>query len=387
MRLTRPTLSLVLGAAAGTGALVAAVVVLAVGGDNSSAAAASPLPVASAAAVTGLTPETIYRSAAPGVVVITATETQKVAATLFSPAQVERVGVLGSGFVVNTKGDIVTNDHVVQGGKKIRVGFSNGGSYPATIVGTDVSSDIAVVHVQAPVTALHPLAFGDSAAVEVGDPVYAIGNPLGLDRTMTSGITSAIGRDIKSPNGQTIPSAIQTDAAINHGNSGGPLINRYGRVVGINDQIASASATGGSIGLGFAISSDTARSIADQLIATGHVEHAWLGVEVATIDPAVAKVVRDLPAHGVVVVSATKGSPAAKAGLEAATRQVTVNGVSALLGGDAIVKLDGTPIDSAQQFASVIALRKPGERVTLEVVRAGKSRTVSVTLQNTPAQT
>jgi S1-C subfamily serine protease len=387
MRLTRSTLSLVLGAAAGTGALVAAVVVLAVGGDSSSAAAATPQPATRATAATGLTPETIYQRAAPGVVVITATETQKVAATLFSPAQTERVGVLGSGFVVNAKGDIVTNDHVVQGGKKIRVGFSNGGSYPATIVGTDVSSDIAVVHVQAPAAALHPLAFGDSEAVQVGDPVYAIGNPLGLDRTMTSGITSATGRDIKAPNGRTIPSAIQTDAAINHGNSGGPLLNRHGRVIGINDQIASASATGGSIGLGFAISSDTARSVADQLIATGHVEQAWLGVEVATIDPSVAKAVRDLPAHGVVVVSATKGSPAAKAGLEAATRQVTVNGVSALVGGDAIVQVDGTPIDSAEQFANVIALRKPGERVTLEVVRAGKSRTVSVTLQNTPAQT
>jgi S1-C subfamily serine protease len=387
MRITRSTLALVLGTAAGTGALVAAVVVLAVGGDNSSAAAAAPQPVTRAPVATGLTPETIYQRDAPGVVVITATETQKVAATLFSPAQTERVGVLGSGFVVNAKGDIVTNDHVVQGGKMIRVGFSNGASYPATIVGTDVSSDIAVVHVQAPAAALHPLAFGDSEAVRVGDPVYAIGNPLGLDRTMTSGITSAIGRDIKAPNGRTIPSAIQTDAAINHGNSGGPLINRYGRIVGINDQIASASATGGSIGLGFAISSDTARSIADQLIATGHVEQAWLGVEVATIDPSVAKVVSDLPAHGVVVVSATKGSPAAKAGLEGATRQVTVKGMSALLGGDAIVKVDGTPIDSAEQFANVIALRKPGERVTLEVVRAGKSRTVSITLQNTPAQT
>jgi putative serine protease PepD len=150
----------------------------------------------------------------------------------------------------------------------MKVGLSNGSTYPATIVGADPSSDVAVIRVQAPASALHPLAFDDSAAVQVGDPAYAIGNPFGLDRTMTAGIISATGRGIKAPNGQKIPNAIQTDASINHGNSGGPLLDVYGRVVGINDQIESGSADGGSVGIGFAISSNTASSTANRLIAT-----------------------------------------------------------------------------------------------------------------------
>jgi S1-C subfamily serine protease len=259
-------------AGAAAAALVGAGVALALGGDDDSGSDATVRAAPTRGAAR--TPEAIYERAAPGVVVITATQTQTIPGTASSQPTSERVGVLGSGFVIDRDGDILTNDHVVQDGMSIRVGFSSGRSYPASIVGTDVSSDIAVVRVQAPAAALHPLAFGDSDAVRVGDPVYAIGNPLGLDRTMTSGIASALGRDIQAPNGRTIPGAIQTDASINEGNSGGPLLDRSGRVIGVNDQIASNEDGGGSIGLGFAISSRAARASAARLIQTARPSRA-----------------------------------------------------------------------------------------------------------------
>jgi S1-C subfamily serine protease len=347
----------------------------------------SPEPAASRPQTRrGLAPEAIYNRDAPAVVVITATQTQEVPPTFFSPPTKRRVESLGSGFVIDSRGDIVTNDHVVQGATGIRVGFSSGASYPATVIGVDASTDVAVVRVKAPASALHPLAFDGSTGIEVGDPAYAIGNPFGLDRTMTAGIVSAIGRDIQAPNGLTIPNAIQTDAPINHGNSGGPLLDRFGRVIGINAQIQGGTVDA-NVGVGFAIPGGTAKRVAEQLIARGHADHAWLGVQVETIDPSVAKVVRGLPSHGVVVARVVKGSPAAKSGLEAATRQVTVNGVGALLGGDVIVAVDGRPVTSSAQLAEAVAVRKPGDRLMLEVVRRGASRKVLVTLGDVPTPT
>jgi S1-C subfamily serine protease len=381
------TLAIVLAAAV-AGGVTGGVVGLALGGDDAATAAPATTRITSSTVsetTAALTAEQIYRRDAAGVVVITATQTQDLPPTLFSPAQTERVGVLGSGFVVDAQGDIVTNDHVVEGGSHIRVGFSSGTTYPAKIVGTDPSTDIAVIRVEAPAGALHPLGFTDSAAVEVGDPVYAIGNPFGLDRTMTAGIVSATGRDIAAPNGLTIPNAIQTDAPINHGNSGGTLLDRFGRVIGVNDQIQGGSVDG-NVGVGFAVPSDTAMAVAKQLIAYGHAQHAWLGVEVETIDPDVVAAVHGLPSRGVVVARVLKGSPAAKAGLEPATRKVTVRGVTVLAGGDAIVGLDGKPIRTSQQLSGAIAGRKPGERVTLAVVRNGRTRSVTVTVGNAPAK-
>ena len=330
-----------------------------------------------------LSPSAVYRSDAPGVVVITDTRTRVIPQTFFTPSEKEKIGALGSGFVIDSKGDIVTNDHVVAGSSGIRVGFSGGGSYPATIVGTDPSSDIAVVRVKAPASALHPLAF-ESNAMQVGDPVYAIGNPFGLDRTMTAGIVSAVGREIQAPNGLTIPDAIQTDAAINHGNSGGPLLDRFGNVVGVNAQIQGGTVDG-NVGIGFAIPGGTARSVAEQLISTGRAKHPWLGVQIDEIDPTVAKAIRGLPAHGVEVVKVVKGSPAAKAGLKAATRPVTVDGVSAFSGGDSIVAVDGAKVESASQLAAILAHHKPGDTLSFAVVRGGVSRTVHITLGNVPA--
>jgi S1-C subfamily serine protease len=287
--------------------------------------------------------------------------------------------------VVDTEGDIVTNDHVVQGGTRIHVGFSSGASYPASIVGTDPSSDVAVVRVNVPASALHPLAFADSTEVAVGDPVYAIGNPFGLDRTMTAGIVSATGRDIQAPDGLTIPNAIQTDAPINHGNSGGPLLDRFGRVVGINSQIEGGTVNA-NVGVGFAVPSVTAKAVADQLIATGHAEHAWLGVQVEAIDPSVAKAVPGLPASGLAITAVVNGGPAAGAGLKAATRAMTVGGMGLPVGGDVIVAVDGKSVATPQELAAIVAEHDPGDRVTLEVARGGAHRTVTVTLGNVPAQ-
>jgi S1-C subfamily serine protease len=340
--------------------------------DTTTAAAAVPAAPAPRAA-------TIYRRDAPGVVVITATETQHVAPTFFSPAQTEKVESLGSGFVIDRKGDILTNDHVVAGASGIRVGFSGGSTYPAKVVGADPGSDLAVVRVNAPASALHPLAFDGSKNVVPGDPVYAIGNPFGLDRTMTAGIVSATGRDIQAPDGLTIPNSIQTDAPINHGNSGGPLLDANGRVVGVNAQIQGGTVDA-NVGVGFAIPSDTARSVADQLISHGKVEHAILGVQVETIPPGMSSLVRGLPHQGVTIVHVTPGSPAAKAGLKAATHEVTIDGQTVRLGGDTIVGFDDAPVRTTQDLADAVAQHKPGDRIGVQVIRGNSPRTVQVTL-------
>jgi S1-C subfamily serine protease len=364
------------------------------GGFDSSSSARAAQPRGASTALTALaappaprgalTPEAIYRRGAPAVVVITDTQTQTTPATPFTPPQQQSVGVLGSGFVIDRKGDILTNDHVVGGASNVRVGFSNGATYPAKVVGTDSSSDLAIVRVDAPTSALHPLSFDSSSAVQVGDPAYAIGNPFGLDRTLTAGVVSALSRDLQAPNGLTIPNAIQTDAAINHGNSGGPLLDRYGRVIGINDQIESGGVNG-NVGVGFAVPSDAAKAVVPQLLAHGRAEHAWLGIQAETIDPAIAGVVRGVPAHGILVVGVVHGSPAARAGLVAGHRRVTVQGVGAIVGGDAIVSVDGRAIGSAGELADAIAARKPGDTVSLGLVRSGRKLTIRVTLGNAPA--
>jgi S1-C subfamily serine protease len=360
------------------------------GSGGNDARAERPAAVSTAGSTAATTPlrkdltaEEIYRRDAPGVVVITATQTQRVAPTPFTPGQREEVRVLGSGFVIDRLGDIVTNDHVVANATAVRVGFSNNATYPAKVLGGDPSTDVAVVRVDAPASALHALTFADSSRVQVGDPVFAIGNPFGLDRTLTNGIISATDRDIKAPNGLAIERALQTNAAINHGNSGGPLIDRFGRVIGINSQIESGGVNG-NVGVGFAVPSDTARAVAAQLISTGRVEHAWLGIAVEDIDPALARVVRGIPAHGVLIVDVRAGSPAAKAGLVAGHQTVAVGGEGAVVGGDAIVSFDGAPVDSSARLIALLAAKKPGDRVELGVVRNGQSRTLSVTLGNAP---
>jgi putative serine protease PepD len=257
----------------------------------------------------------------------------------------------GTGFVYDTKGDIVTNQHVVSGASSVKVKFSDGSTYTATVVGSDSATDIAVLHVNAPSSKLNPLTLADSSKVSVGDGVVAIGNPFGLDGTVTSGIVSAVGREIASPDETPIEGAIQTDAAINHGNSGGPLLDLHGQVIGITSQIQSEG--GGNDGVGFAVPSNTVKSIATQLISNGKAQHALLGVTPADT------------AGGVRVATVKNGSAAADAGLKK---------------GDVITAVGATEITSSAQIRAIIAGHRPGDALTLTIRRDGSSKTVHVTL-------
>jgi putative serine protease PepD len=288
---------------------------------------------------------------------------------------------LGSGFVIDSAGHIVTNDHVVAGATSISVEFADGASYQAQLIGADASTDIAVIKVDAPSSELTPLQLGDSSAVQVGDGVVAIGSPLGLDETVTTGIVSALHRTITSPNNFSINDAIQTDAAINHGNSGGPLLDLQGQVIGINSQIESDS--GGNDGIGFAVPSNTVKSVASQLLATGKVEHAYLGVGIATINDAMASQL-GLPA-GVEVTQVAPGGPAAGAGLKGADATSVVGGQEFPTGGDVITAVDGQKISSSEELQSVIGAKKPGDTVTITYTRGGSEQTAQVTLGTRPS--
>jgi S1-C subfamily serine protease len=276
----------------------------------------------------------------------------------------------GSGFVYDNAGHVVTNQHVVAGASSISVSFWNGVELDAELVGTDPSTDLAVLRVDAPAGLLSPLSLADSTAVSVGDPVLALGSPFGLEGTITAGIVSALHRQMTAPNNFTITDTIQTDAAINHGNSGGPLLDHRGRVIGVNAQIESES--GGSDGVGFAIPSNTVRSIARQLISTGEVRHAYLGVRMAPVE------------RGVAVTSVLPGTPAAEAGLRAATGTEIVDGQQQPTGGDVIVEFDGSPVTSGTALQSAVDARRPGETVSITILRNGDEQTLEVTLAVRP---
>jgi S1-C subfamily serine protease len=333
--------------------------------DSEPAASASPLSV-----------NQIYRRAYKGVVEITVT-----AEASESPFGAPRAQGQGSGFVYDRQGHVVTNQHVVQGASSVSVRFWNGQSYDAEVVGSDASTDLAVLDVDAPASVLTPLRLGDSSEVKVGDGVVAIGSPFGLEQTVTSGIVSALHRQMTAPNDFSINDSIQTDAAINHGNSGGPLLNSSGRVIGVNAQIESES--GGNDGVGFAIPSNTVRSIVSQLVQTGEVEHAYLGVGVQTIPASVADEL-DL-VEGVALTEVRRDTPAARAGLRAASGSRLVDGQSYPTGGDVVTALDGNDITSAEELQSVIDASKPGDTVSITFVRDGDSRTVRVQLASRPS--
>ena len=288
----------------------------------------------------------------------------------------------GSGWVYSKSGYIVTNDHVVSGASSVTVNFPNGAAYKATVVGADPSTDIAVIKVNAPASLLKPLPIGNSSKLVVGDPVVAVGSPFGLDGTVTAGIVSALHRQMDSPNGFTINDSIQTDAAINHGNSGGPLFNLRGEVVGVNAQIQSDS--GDNAGIGFAIPSNTVKSIADRLIQSGNVQHAYLGVSITEIPSAAAGQLGE--AAGVAVREVLQGQPAAKAGLKAATSTRALDGQQYPTGGDVITAIDGQSVSTAAELQSLIDAHRPGDKVRLTITRNGSSRSVTVTLGTRPAQ-
>ncbi len=287
----------------------------------------------------------------------------------------------GSGFVYDAEGHIVTNDHVVEGAEQVSVRFWDGSTYDATVVGTDPSTDLAVIKVDAPASVLKPLELGDSSQLSVGEGVVALGSPFGLEGTATSGIVSALNREMTSPNGFTISNSIQTDAAINHGNSGGPLLNAAGQVIGVNTQIKSDS--GGNDGIGFAVPSSTVAEIVPQIVSSGSVEHAYLGVAVASLPQSVADEL-GVPA-GVMVTEVRQGTPAAEAGLRAATGSATVDGQSYPTGGDVITAVDGTAVADGAGLQSAIDAKRPGDSVEITYTRDGSSTTVQVSLGTRPS--
>jgi putative serine protease PepD len=336
-------------AAAGVGGAVGAGVALETRGDT--AATSTTVAAAQPVAETTSSISAVYQRVKDGVVEIqTSTGAQSNPFGNETPS-----GATGSGFVIDKQGHIVTNQHVVDGAESVTVRFSDGTEAKATIVGTDPSTDIAVLDVDRPSAELTPLRFAPDGSLEVGEPVIAIGSPFGLEGTLTAGVISALGREIRSPNGFTIENAVQTDAALNHGNSGGPVLDSSGRVVGVAAQIASES--GGSDGIGYAIPSDTAQRVARTLISDGRVEHAYLGVS--------------LPDDGAArIAQVVTGSPAARAGL----RQ-----------GDEVTAVDGKAITTGDELREAIDARKPGEKITLTIKRNGAERTVQVTLGQRPA--
>jgi putative serine protease PepD len=330
----------------------------------------------------------IYRSSAPGVVHIETTlHVQQQNDPFFgnpfgSTTQTERA--LGSGFVIDRAGDIVTNYHVVRGATSIQVSFSNNERYRARLVGSDPSTDIAVLKVHVQASALKALPLGDSDAVRVGDQVIAIGNPFGLDRSVTAGIVSAVQRRIEAPNNLSIGHVIQTDAALNHGNSGGPLLDAQGDVVGVNVQIETGGVSQGNVGIGFAIPINTVKDVVAQLIKHGKVEHAFLGIEGKTLTPQIARLFHLPVTSGVLVATVRPGSGAAQAGLKPANDQVTVEGESWPAGGDVIVKVDGEPIGTVERLIDVIASKQPGDKISVEVVRGNSDKTLTVELGRQP---
>jgi S1-C subfamily serine protease len=329
----------------------------------SAPAATSPEPTAFVP-TGGRSVQQIVRQATPGIVVV----------TVNTPGG----QALGTGFVIDHRGHILTNAHVVDGASSAKVTFSNGDVEQAAILGRDNTIDLAVLKID-PAKAGHPLALGTSAGLVVGDPVVAIGNPLGYEFTVTTGIVSGLKRDISSPNDSPIQNAIQTDAAITHGNSGGPLLDAVGSVVGINSQIASE--TGGNEGIGFAVPIDTVRPVADSIIRTGKAQHAWLGIEGQALSPDGAAKLKLPVSAGVGIVRVFKGSPAASAGLRAATS--SPGGLPH--GGDVIVAVDGHPTRDMGDVSEQVASRPVGASVTVSVLRSGHRVTLDLRLGNRPS--
>jgi S1-C subfamily serine protease len=355
--------------------------------DNDSAVPAlTPAPISAKSEGKSNAVSRIYRAESPGVAFIEAEERPKPASP-FDLFGSPRGGgtATGSGFVINTDGDILTNNHVVSGAQAIHVKLGGGDTtYDAKVVGRDPATDLALLKIDAPSSDLHPLPLGDSSDVQVGDPVVAIGNPFGLDQTATTGIVSALQRQIQAPNGFSISNVIQTDASINPGNSGGPLINSAGQVIGITSQIETGGGSG-SVGIGFAIPSNTAHQVVSQLQQNGEVQHAFLGITGTTITPQIADALNLSVDSGVLVEQSVKDGPADKAGIRGGQTAATIEGSSLRLGGDIITEIDGHKIESMDQVVNIVNRAKPGDTLDVTVHRTSGSHTVTVTLANRPS--
>ncbi|MEK0329573.1 MAG: trypsin-like peptidase domain-containing protein [Nitrosopumilus sp.] len=295
----------------------------------------------------------------------------------------EQTNTLGSGFVFDKKGHIITNAHVVDKAKKIVVTFLDGRSYNAEIIGIDEFTDLAVIKVNTDSTLLQPLSLGDSSNLKVGESIAAIGNPFGLSGSMTSGIVSQLGRLLPSGSGYSIPDVIQTDAAINPGNSGGPLLNMRGEVVGINTAIQST--TGEFTGVGFAIPSQTVVKIIPTLIEKGEYKHPWMGISGRDIDPDLAKVLGLKDAVGFLIITVVENSPASKAGLIGSEKTIQVEGINYPMGGDIILSVDEIEVRKiADILIHLQRAKSVGDEMVLEILRDNRTTDITIILQERP---
>jgi S1-C subfamily serine protease len=320
----------------------------------------------------------IYQKASPAVVNITS-----VALAMDVFANIVPEQGTGSGVILTPDGYILTNAHVVEDAQRLEVTLLDGKTYKARLVGGDISKDVALLKIDPGAEKLPTLQMGNSDDLQVGQMVYAIGNPFGLNSTLTTGVISSLGRTLKAQNGRLIEGVIQTDAAINPGNSGGPLLNSAGQVIGINTAIFSPS--GSSAGIGFAIPSNSARRIAQDLISMGRIVRPYLGVEIALeVTPGLAQALELPVKRGLMISRVVPGSPAAQAGLQPAKKALVIGNRRILLGGDIITAYDGRPAESADRFMNYIESKRPGETLILNVMRDGKPLMITVKLAERP---
>jgi S1-C subfamily serine protease len=363
------------------GAVVAVVIALAGGLGSSSTktvttvqSTSAPIAPSNASQVSsGPTPHDIYVRDAPGVAFVTSTVVEQGESSpfnLFGNTEGEKRGVAtGSGIVIDSNGTILTNYHVIENAVKVQVSFEKGQNVEAKVIGKDPSDDLAILRIPTDGLTLHPLTLGDSSKVQVGDPVLAIGNPFDLERTLTTGVISALQREITAPNGFTIDNVLQTDAPINPGNSGGPLLNQQGEVIGINSQIETGGSGDGSVGIGFAVPINTAKAQLARLEKGGTVRGAYLGLTSITIDGSLAGL--NLPVKsGALVQSVEHGTAAEKAGIHGGDVTGTTEEGSIELGGDIIVSFNGKPVTSSEALGSYVDAKQSGESVKIGLLRA-----------------
>jgi S1-C subfamily serine protease len=319
----------------------------------------------------------VYRAASPAVVNIT---TIAMAYDFFlSPVSKEGTG---SGSIIDRAGHILTNFHVIDGARRLEVTLADGSKWAARPIGDDPSNDLAMIKIDAPVEKLTVIPLGDSAKLLVGQKVLVIGNPFGLDRTLTVGIISSLGRSIRADNGRSIRGIIQTDAAINPGNSGGPVLNSSGEVIGVSTAIFSPS--GGSVGVGFAVPINTAKRIIPELINRGYVARPYLGIAGHEIVPALVQALRLPVKEGIIVVEVTPGSPAQRAGIRGGDRAVQVGNMIVRVGGDIITEVDQVKVRTFEELSDFIDAKQPGDTVALTYNRQGKLNVVEVRLRERP---
>ena len=319
----------------------------------------------------------VYEKVADGVVNVTSTAMQLDFFFNAFPTQGS-----GSGSIIDAKGHILTNHHVVADAQKLEVTLADGSKWPAKLVGSDPDNDLAVIKIDAPKEKLKVISMGDSRNLRIGQKVLAIGNPFGLQRTLTTGIISSLGRTIRSDVGTLIEDVIQTDAAINPGNSGGPLLNSDGEIIGINSAILSPS--GGSVGIGFAIPVNTAKRVVPELLSKGYVTYPWIGATIQSLIPEIAKYRKLKIERGAMIAEVAKGGPADKAGLKGGSQRIQVGNMIVLVGGDVVVRADQHDVKTNDELIHYIREKKPGDAILLKVYRNGNFVDVKVTLSERP---